>query len=308
MNESLAPQRVTVPSRLKRKSHDGEMSKKISALTCYDFSMAQILDRAGIDVLLIGDSLGSVIQGLSTTLPVTLEEVIYHCRCVVRGTTRALAVGDMPFMSYQVSPEQALISAGRMIKEGGVSAVKLEGGLTMAETIKKIVSVDIPVMGHVGLTPQSVHRMGGYKVQGRGQAESKDALRAGTRERIIEDALAVEDAGAFAVVLEGVPEKLAQEITEQLKIPSIGIGAGIHCDGQILVVNDMLGLSLQAPPSFVKQFASLAKIIQDAAVQFAQETEQGVFPGPEHSFAEGNLKKTPSPKKTGKSPRGLRMV
>ena len=203
--------KVTVPDLQRMK----EAGTKITALTAYDFPFAQIVDQAGIDVILVGDTLGMVVQGLETTLPVTLDEIIYHSRMVARGRTRALVVGDLPFLSYQVSREDALRSAGRLVKEGGCEAVKLEGGLPMADTIRALTSVDIPVMAHVGLTPQSVHRMGGHKVQGRGRGRGP-----GQRERVLADALAVEEAGAFAVVLEGIPLDLAEDITLQLTIPT----------------------------------------------------------------------------------------
>lgn len=270
---------ITCPSLLQRKVKVG--ATPIAALTAYDFTMARILDASGLDIILVGDSLGSVIQGLSTTLPVTLDEMVYHCRCVVRGAKRALVVGDMPFMSYQVSPEDALRSAGKLLKEGGVSAVKLEGGVPMGAAIERIVAADIPVMGHVGLTPQSYHRMGGHKVQGR---ERDKGLAAGTRERVLADALAVERAGAFSVVLECIPEDLAAEITERLSIPTIGIGAGAGCDGQILVTHDMLGLSAGKLPRFVKTYADLGTVSSEAIRCYVQEVGDGVFPAAEHSF------------------------
>ena len=222
------------------------------ALTAYDFPFGRIADEAGVDVILVGDSLGMVVQGMETTLPVTMDEMIYHCRMVARARRRALLVCDLPFLSYQVSPTDAVANAGRLIKEGAAEAVKLEGGVAMADTIRAIASVDIPVMGHIGLTPQSVHRMGGHKVQGQRRGE-----RPGQRDRVIEDALAVEDAGAFAVVLEGMPLDLAAEITARLTIPTIGIGAGPHCDGQILVLHDVLGLCDRFVPKFAKRYAEL---------------------------------------------------
>lgn len=244
-------------------------------LTAYDYPFARIFDEVGIDVLLVGDSLGNVVQGLDNTLPVTLDEVVYHTRMVARAARRALVVGDMPFGSYQVCAEDALRSALHLVKEGGAHAVKLEGGTGVAGTIRRIVGAEIPVMGHVGLTPQAIHRMGGYRVQGRGQAE---------RSRVLEDARAVEDAGAFAVVLEGMPADLASEITQQLGIPTIGIGAGVSCDGQVLVMHDMLGLSDGFAPSFVKQYASLGPLVAQAARSFADDVANAKFPGPEHSY------------------------
>lgn len=269
--------RVTVPSLLERKSNRAGQGAKICALTAYDFSMARLIDRAGIDIILIGDSLGTVIQGLETTIPVTLDEVIYHSRCVSRAVERALVVADMPFMTYQTSPEKALEAAGRLLKESGAAAVKLEGGLPMRDTIRRIVDVDIPVMGHVGLTPQSYHRMGGHRQQGRGHS-NKDRPDAGSRERIMADARAVEEAGAFAVVLEGIPSDLAAEITAALQIPTIGIGAGPGCDGQILVVHDMLGMDSEFSPSFVKKYADLASVITGAAQQYIEEVQSSAFP------------------------------
>ena len=277
-SRNLDDSRVTVPSIIDRKHSDD----RISAITAYDYTFARLFDAAQVDLILVGDSLGSVIQGLETTIPVTLDEVIYHCRCVTRGVKRALVVGDMPFMSYQASIEQALVSAGRMLKEGGVAAVKLEGGVAMQDTIRRLVEVDIPVVGHVGLTPQSFHRMGGYRVQGR-SLESKD--------RIMEDALAVEAAGAFALVLEGIPHELAKEITERLSIPTIGIGAGSACDGQILVSYDLLGLGLGTVPTFVKKYAKLAEAVQAATEQYVKEVKVGAFPGLQHSFADSPVKR-----------------
>ena len=249
-------------------------AEPFAMLTAYDFPFARIFDQAGIDVLLVGDSVGNTVQGRETTLPVTLDEVIYHARMVSRAAARALVVGDMPFGSYQVSPEDAVRSAVRLVKEGGVAAVKLEGGRVVREAIARIVAAEIPVMGHVGLTPQAVHRMGGYRVQGRGEAG---------RERVIEDALAVEAAGAFAVVLEGVPAELAAELTARLAIPTIGIGAGAHCDGQVLVLHDLLGLS-DWTPSFAKPYAQLGAAASQAARRFADEVAHGKFPGPEHAY------------------------
>ena len=264
-------EKVTVPE-IKKMKQRGE---KITALTAYDYSFARILDGAGIDILLVGDSLGSVIQGQGSTLPVTLEEMIYHTKAVVRGRKRALVVADMPFLSFQVSLEEAKRNAGRFLQEAGAEAVKIEGGVHFLETIEAIVRMGIPVMGHVGLTPQSVHRFGGYKVQGKEKEE---------RETILQDALAVEEGGAFSVVLEGIPLDLAQEITRRLSIPTIGIGAGIHCDGQVLVVHDMLGLFDIYTPKFVKQYVDLKGVMTDAVKNFIAEVREGKFPDEEHSF------------------------
>jgi len=268
--ESVREHRVTLPA-LRQRKRRGE---KITMLTAYDYTFATIFDSAGIDVLLVGDSLGNVVQGQPTTLPVTLEESLYHTRLVARGARRALVVGDMPFGSYQVSSEDAVRNAIRYLKEGGAHAVKLEGGTAVADTIRRLVAAEIPVMGHVGLTPQAIHRMGGHRVQGRTEK---------SRERVLADAHAVEEAGAFAVVLEGVPVDLAREITRSLSIPSIGIGAGPDCDGQVLVMHDVLGLS-DWTPSFVKQYAALGAVASQAARRFAEEVAEGKFPDTEHSY------------------------
>jgi 3-methyl-2-oxobutanoate hydroxymethyltransferase len=264
-------EKVTVPAIVKAK----DRGEKITCLTAYDYSFARILDVAGVDILLVGDSLGCVVQGHENTLPVTIDEMIYHTRTVVRGRKRALVIGDMPFLSFQVSKEQAIRNAGRFLQEGGAEAVKLEGGVAMRATIEAIVQLDIPVMGHIGLTPQSVHRFGGYKIQG----QNKDR-----RETILNDAVAVQEAGAFAVVLEGVPTQLAREITERLEIPTIGIGAGVHCDGQVLVIHDMLGLFDDFRPKFVKRYAELKEVMTSAVKNFIAEVREQKFPGKEHSF------------------------
>jgi 3-methyl-2-oxobutanoate hydroxymethyltransferase len=277
--KDLPFERITVPVIRNLKIQ----GKKITALTAYDYAFARLVDQAGMDLILVGDSLGCVMQGLDTTLPVTLEEMIYHCRCVTRGVQRALVVGDMPFLSYQVSPEQAVMSAGRMLKEGGVAAVKLEGGVVMAPTIERLTSIDIPVMAHIGLTPQSVHRMGGYKVQGRAGGEGK-----GSAAQLIADARAVEAAGSFAVVLEGVPAELAAEITRQLSIPTVGIGAGVNCDGQILVLHDLLGLIERKPPRFVKQYADLHDTVIAAVQRYMHEVLAGAFPSSEYAYHLGS--------------------
>lgn len=266
-----------MPSLLSKKRE----GSKIVTITAYDYTSACLVDKAGVDVVLVGDSLGNVIQGEETTLPVTLEQMIYHTRCVSRGLKRALLVADLPFLSYQPSLEVAIESSGRLIKEGFAHAVKAEGGVSMFETISRLVELDIPVMGHVGLTPQSVHRMGGYRVQGRDG-------RTGTtsRERVIEDAKAVEKAGAFSIVLEGLPASLAREITLEISIPTIGIGAGPNCDGQVLVFHDCLGLTQGFKPKFVKQYANLAAVTEEAIKVYIKEVLNGTFPGEEHSFSE----------------------
>jgi 3-methyl-2-oxobutanoate hydroxymethyltransferase len=263
--------KVTVPEIVKMK----QRHERITCLTAYDYSFARILDAAGVDILLVGDSLGCVIQGQANTLPVTLDEMIYHTRLVTRGRKRALVVGDMPFLSFQVNKEEALRSAGRFLQEAEAEAVKLEGGVAMRDTIEAIVRTGIPVMGHVGLTPQSVHRFGGYKIQG------KDKDR---RQAIVDDAVAVEDAGGFAIVVEGMPADLAQEITERLTIPTIGIGAGVHCDGQVLVIHDMLGLFEDFTPKFVKRYADLKAVMTEAVESFIKDVREQQFPGEEHSF------------------------
>ena len=250
--------------------------RKITMLTAYDATFARLLDEAGVDVLLVGDSLGMVIQGHENTLPVTLEEMVYHCRAVARGAQRAHLVGDMPFMSYQASPEEGLRAAGRLVKEGAVHAVKLEGGAEIAEHVRRIVRAGVPVMGHVGLTPQSVHAMGGFKVQGK----TKDAAA-----RIREDARAIAEAGAYSIVLEGIPAPLAAEITSLLEIPTIGIGAGPACDGQVLVIYDLLGMNDAFKPRFVKRYEHFAQRIRGAAGEFIEEVQKGAFPTAEHSFS-----------------------
>jgi 3-methyl-2-oxobutanoate hydroxymethyltransferase len=257
---------------LRSKKRKGE---KVTMMTAYDCLFARIVDAAGLDVILVGDSLGNVVQGRSTTLPVTLDEMIYHTAMVARGTEQAMVVADMPFMSFQVSPEDALRNAGRCIKEGGAEAVKLEGGSAMAETISRLTSVGIPVMGHVGLTPQSVHQLGGYRVQGKKEKAA---------ERLVGEAKAVQDAGAFSIVLECVPTELAKTISEKLRIPTIGIGAGPHCDGQVLVLHDLLGLTGAPGPKFVKRYAELGSLVDEALRQFVEEVRGGQYPDEEHSY------------------------
>jgi 3-methyl-2-oxobutanoate hydroxymethyltransferase len=252
-----------------------DRGEKITMLTAYDYAFGKIVDACGVDIILVGDSVGTVVQGVANTLPVTMEEMIYHTRMVARGRARALLVFDMPFMSYQESVEQARRNAGRAIKESGAEAVKLEGGENVAEAIAAIIAMDVPVMAHIGLTPQSVHRMGGFKVQGR---EAKQ------RKKLLADAKAVEDAGAFAVVLECVPAELAAEITRRLKIPTIGIGSGLRCDGQVLVIHDLLGLYTDRKISFVKQYVNLNEAIVKAVVTYLDEVRRGAFPGKEHTF------------------------
>lgn len=252
-----------------------QAGEKISMLTCYDYPTARILDESGIDVLLVGDSVGVVFSGYDNTLPVTMDDMVYHTRAVARARTRALLVADLPFLSYQTDLRDARVNAGRLVKDGGAEAVKLEGGANVAECIRAVVDMDIPVMAHIGLTPQSIHRMGGYKVQGKGEAAG---------DRLLADALAVQAAGAFAVVMEGIPLGLAARITAELEIPTIGIGAGPACDGQVLVIHDILGLCEKYSPKFVKRYADVKSIISEAAGRFSAEVKAGEFPTDEHSF------------------------
>ena len=263
--------KITVPHILKMK----QRGERITCLTAYDYSFARILDEAGVEMLLVGDSLGCVVQGGANTLAVTMDEMIYHTRLVARGRKRALVIGDMPFMSYQTGKDEALRNAGRFFKEAGAEAIKLEGGVAVQDSIRAIVDAGMPVMGHIGLTPQSVHQFGGYKVQGR-ERERREAL--------LRDAVAVEQAGAFAVVLEGIPQDLAGEITEQLTIPTIGIGAGMQCDGQVLVIHDMLGLFDDFVPKFVKRYADVKQTMLGAVKEFVGEVKERKFPAAEHSF------------------------
>lgn len=248
---------------------------KIAVLTAYDYPFARLMDQVGIDIILVGDSVGSVVSGYDNTLPVTLEEMIYHTRAVMRGSDQALVVTDMPFMSYQTDIRDARINAGRLIKEGGAQAVKLEGGQPMAETIRALVDIDIPVVGHIGLTPQSIHRMGGFKVQGRAEEQAQ---------KLLADARAVEEAGAFALVVEGIPAHLAREITRMLSIPTIGIGAGVGCDGQVLVIHDLLGLYDKYSPKFVKRYADIGPMISRGIEEYIEEVKKGLFPTDDHSF------------------------
>lgn len=263
--------RITIPGIMKMKLD----RQRITVLTAYDFPFARLVDAGGVDIILVGDSAGVVVAGHDTTLPVTMDEMLYHVKAVKRADPKALVVADMPFMSYQTGVEDACRNCGRMIKEGGAEAVKLEGGSNMAHVIRAVSSIDIPVMAHIGLTPQSIHRMGGYKVQGRNDQA----------ERIMDDAFAVQYAGAFAVVLEGIPSTLAAEITAELAIPTIGIGAGPSCDGQVLVIHDILGLCEKYSPKFVKRYADLAPIISAAVSNYVADVRSGEFPKEEHSFS-----------------------
>jgi 3-methyl-2-oxobutanoate hydroxymethyltransferase len=272
--------RVTAPALRERKG-----GEPITMVTAYDFTMARLLDESGVDMLLVGDSLGMVVQGAETTIPVTLDEVCYHTRAVARGARYAHVVGDMPFMSFQVSPTQALENAGKLVKEGMAHSVKLEGGAELAEHVHRITRAGIPVVGHVGLTPQSYHALGGFKVQGKSQAAAR---------RIVEDALALEEAGAFAVVLEAIPPNVAEQVTRALTVPTIGIGAGAQCDGQVLVCYDLLGMSLGHRPKFAKAFAELGEAVQSATRQFMTEVKSRSFPAAEHGYAPSDAGAAPS--------------
>lgn len=263
--------RMTAPALLQLK----RQGQPIVMVTAYDATFARLADESGADVVLVGDSLGMVIQGHAHTLEVTLDQMCYHARCVRRAVQRAHLVVDLPFMSYQVSPEQALVSAGRLVQEGGAEAVKLEGG-GRPEAVKKIVQAGIPVMGHLGLTPQSVHEFGGFRVQGREDAAA---------ERLKQDALQLQEAGAYAIVLEGIPAALAHQISRSLAIPTIGIGAGVGCDGQVLVMQDLLGLDDGFKPRFVKRYAELAGVVREAFAAYGREVRSRAFPGDEHSFS-----------------------
>jgi 3-methyl-2-oxobutanoate hydroxymethyltransferase len=263
--------KTTIQDFLKKKAE----GRKITMLTAYDYPFAQIVDEAGIDAILVGDSLGMVVQGLENTLPVTMDEMIYHTKIVSRAVKSALVIGDMPFMSYQASLEEAVRNAGRFLKEAGASAVKLEGGAEVAGQIRAMTKSEIPVMAHIGLTPQSIHRMGGYKVQGKTEEAAK---------RLLQEAHIVEDAGAFALLLEAIPINLAKKITKELSIPTIGIGAGPHCDGQVLVLHDVIGMFERFVPKFVKRYANLKEEAMKAIETYRKEVEQGVFPSDEQSF------------------------
>jgi len=271
--------KVTVPDIIAAKSQ-----RKLTMVTAYDYATAVWIDRSGIDMILVGDSLAMVMLGHEDTLSVGMDEMIHHTRAVTRAVKRALVIGDMPFLSYQASVEQAVINAGRFLKEGRAQAVKLEGGASVIEQVRAIVKAGIPVQGHLGLTPQSIAQLGGFKVQG------KDAE---TAKRLIDDALALADAGCFSIVLELIPAPIAERITEAVPVPTIGIGAGPKCDGQVLVFHDMVGLYDRFVPKFVKQYVHLGRQIVEALQQYKREVEGGVFPGPEHSFgmAEEELKK-----------------
>lgn len=249
--------------------------ENITMLTAYDYTMGRIIDRAGIDVILIGDSASNVMAGHETTVPMTLDHMIYHASCVVRGVERALVIADLPFMSYQVTPKEALISSGRMMKEAGVHGVKLEGGKPIIDTVKRIVDAGIPVMGHLGLTPQSIYKFGTYKVRAKEEEEA---------ERLLEDAKKLEEAGIFSLVLEKIPASLAARVTESLSIPTIGIGAGVSCDGQVLVTHDMLGLNKEFNPRFLRRYADLDDEMTGAVHRYIKDVKKGEFPSEDEQY------------------------
>ena len=267
----MAEQKITT-SVIREKKIKGE---KITMLTAYDYATAIVLDESGVDIILVGDSLGMVVLGYDSTLPVTMEDMLHHTKAVARGTKRALVIADMPFLSYQVSTEEALRNAGKFLKEAGAQGVKLEGGREIADLIRKITSIGIPVMAHLGLTPQSVHQLGGYKIQGKDDATAK---------KLIEDARMIEEAGAFSVVLECVPAALAGKISQAIAIPAIGIGAGVNCDGQVLVINDMLGMFERFTPKFVKKYCNLNAQMKEGVKKYIDEVKSGAFPDEEHSI------------------------
>lgn len=265
------PAKITTQTVVEMK-HRGE---KIAMLTAYDYTMAQIIDQAGIEIILVGDSASNVMAGHETTVPITLDHMIYHTSCVVRGVDRALVIADLPFMSYQVTPKDALISAGRMMKEAGAHAVKLEGGSAVLDTVKKIVDAGIPVMGHLGLTPQSIYKFGTYKVRAQEEEEA---------DTLVEEAKLLEQAGCFAIVLEKIPAKLAKKVTEELTIPTIGIGAGADCDGQVLVIHDMLGMNKGFNPRFLRRYADVHGVMTGAVQQYIQDVKNKEFPNKDEQY------------------------
>jgi 3-methyl-2-oxobutanoate hydroxymethyltransferase len=289
---SATVKKITVPEVRARKG----AGEPLAMVTAYDFTIARLVDEGGADLILVGDSLGMVVQGLPNTLSVTLDEVCYHGRAVARAVARAHVVGDMPFMSYQVSPAQAVESAGRMVKEGGCESVKLEGGEEMAEHVSRIVRAGIPVMGHVGLTPQSVHALGGFKVQGRGD----DAAA-----KILSDARALADAGVYSIVIEAIPPDVAGQVTAAVHVPTIGIGAGLACDGQVLVCTDLLGLSGGHVPRFVRRYAELGDAAVAAVKRYVRDVRTGAFPGPEHAYEPNRTAATEAPRAVGKAGESL---
>ena len=270
-NTSDRPAKITTQTVVDMK-RNGE---KISMLTAYDFTMAQIVDQAGIDIILVGDSASNVMAGFETTVPMTLDHMIYHTSCVVRGVDRALVIADMPFMSYQVTAKEALINAGRMMKEAGAHAVKVEGGKSIIKTVKKIVEAGIPVMGHLGLTPQSIYKFGTYKVRATDEQEAQD---------LINDAKLLQEAGCFSLVLEKIPAKLAERVSKELDIPTIGIGAGVGCDGQVLVLHDMLGLNKGFNPRFLRRYADMHSVMTGAVEQYISDVKTKDFPNDEEQY------------------------
>jgi len=263
--------KITIQDFLKKKVEQ----KKITMLTAYDYPFAKIVDEAGIDAIIVGDSVGMVVQGLENTLPVTMDEMLYHTNIVSRAVKNAMVIGDLPFMSYQASVEEGVRNAGRFLKDAGASAVKIEGGAEVAQHIRAMTKSDIPVMAHIGLTPQSIHRMGGYKIQGKTEESAK---------KLLEEAHIAEDAGAFSLLLEAIPKGLARKITEELSIPTIGIGAGPYCDGQVLVLHDVIGLFERFLPKFAKRYANLKDEALKAIITYKEEVEKGIFPSEEQSF------------------------
>ncbi len=265
------PDRVTTQTVVEMKRR----GEKISMLTAYDFTMAGIIDSAGIDVILVGDSASNVMAGFDTTVPMTMDHMIYHTSCVVRGVKKALVIADLPFMSYQVTAKEALISAGRMMKEAGAHAIKLEGGKTITDTVKRIVDAGIPVMGHLGLTPQSIYKFGTYKVRAKEEREAEELIR---------DAKLLEEAGVFSIVLEKIPSELAKKVTESVSVPTIGIGAGPHCDGQVLVLHDMLGLNKDFSPRFLRRYADLHASMTNAVGSYIKDVKSGDFPNESEQY------------------------
>ena len=268
----MSRKKVTIADLQEKK----QKKQKITVLTAYDYPSARILDQAGIDTILVGDSLGNVVLGYESTVPVTMDEMVHHCRAVSRAVKSSFIIGDMPFLSYQVTHEKAIENAGRFIKEAGCDAVKLEGGTEIAPTVKSIVTAGIPVCAHIGLTPQTATMLSGYKVQGKNAKSAR---------KLIQSAKDLEEAGAFIIVFECIPDLLASRITKELKIPTIGIGAGKDCDGQVLVYHDLVGLFDRFTPKFVKQYINLTPMIKDAVSKYKTEVEEGKFPGPEHTFS-----------------------
>lgn len=267
--------KFTVKSFLESK----KKNQKITVLTAYDYQMAKLVDEAGIECILVGDSLGMVILGHDSTLQVTIDDMIYHLKAVSKGSKNALIIGDMPFLSYHVSPEEAVKNAGRLVKEGFAQGVKLEGGVEIIDKVKAIIDAKIPVLGHIGLTPQSINMFGGFKIQGTSKSQA---------EKIIKDSISLEEAGVFGIVLEGIPKDLADLITRKLNIPTIGIGAGSGCDGQVLVINDMLGMNTDFTPKFVKRYANLKDDIKNSVRRYIEEVKNKEFPSEEHTFSVDN--------------------